>query len=1120
MSSGYYRFPTIYEDKVVFVSEDDLWEVPAGGGVARRLTANLGLVLHPCFSPDGRYLAFSGREEGQFEVFVMPATGGPARRVTFMGAGLFNTLGWTPDGKIIFSSSAGHWNPSFTELYTVSLDGDPPEKLNYGPARSLTFGPGGGLVLGRNGSDPARWKRYLGGTAGQLFIDEDGSGEFRPLISLKGNLTCPMWIGNRIYFISDHEGIGNIYSCLPDGNDLCRHTDHETYYTRNASFHGRRIVYHSGADLYLFDTETDQGHLIPIEYYSPRVQRNRRFVDPARFLSDYNLHPSGQALAVATRGKAFTFANWEGAVRQHRAAPPPSEDDETPPIAARCRLPTWLNDGKRLLGVTDLDGEERFIIWNTDGNSEPEILSGLEIGRPEAIAANPVDDQIVFSNHRYELMWLDLSSRQLRIIDRGKAAPIAGFDWSPDGKWVAYSVSVSLSVMALKLWKVETGESFPVVPPLIRDVAPAFDPSGRYLYFLSYRSFDPVYDNIQFDLAFPRGMKPYLVTLQKDLLSPFIRRPMLEEECSEEESEEPQPEAEGQLSAAEDQEPNTGSEEEQADSSVADSSEPAPDGGSGDKPELKIDLEGIASRMVAFPIAEGIYGQVRGTKGNKVIYTRFPVEGSLQINLGREQETRGQLVAYNFDEQKEETLANGVSDFSISRNGSFLVYRSGSRLRVIRAGEKPAEESDQPSRRSGWINLDRIKVSVLPAAEWRQMFREAWRLQRDQFWNPEMSQLDWLAVHDRYLPLVDRVSSRSEFSDLMWEMQGELGTSHAYEFGGDYRPNPNFNQGYLGAGFEYDPESGGWRIVNILSGDPWDSRCDSPFNEPGINVSVGDVLVSVNGEQLSRHFSPAQALVNLAGEEVNLGIISHSEKTLCTVTVQALRSETPLRYRAWVEENRRRVHAATQDRVGYVHIPDMGPKGYAEFHRSFLSEVNRDGLIVDVRFNSGGHVSALLLEKLARRRLGYSYARWRQVPSPYPVESVLGPIVALTNEHAGSDGDIFCHGFKLLNLGPLIGKRTWGGVIGIWPRHSLVDGTLTTQPEFAHWFTDVGWGVENYGTEPDIEVDILPQDYARGADPQLERAIQEIQRLMAENPPAIPEIEPRPSRALPRLPRR
>jgi len=399
------------------------------------------------------------------------------------------------------------------------------------------------------------------------------------------------------------------------------------------------------------------------------------------------------------------------------------------------------------------------------------------------------------------------------------------------------------------------------------------------------------------------------------------------------------------------------------------------------------------------------------------------------------------------------------------------------------------------------------------------MFDEAWRLQRDQFWVSDMQGIEWKKAHRRYRPLVDRVASRSEFSDLLWELQGELGTSHAYEMGGDYRPSPAYFQGFLGADLAFDPKCRAWIIRRIPRGDSWTASATSPLAAPGLGLRPGSRVLEVAGQKLGKDQSPGEALVNEAGEQVELTVTDPGGRKKRRVTVKTLRHERSLRYRDWVEQNREYVHRKTRGRVGYIHIPNMGPQGYAEFHRYFIAEVDRAGLIIDVRFNGGGHVSPLLIEKLLRRRVGYDAQRWGE-PEPYPTESPSGPMVALTNERAGSDGDIFSHCFKLYGLGPLIGKRTWGGVVGIWPRHALVDGTVTTQPEFSFWFEDVGFGVENYGTDPDIEVEILPQDYRRGKDTQLDRGIIEVTRVIKEKPALKPDLSTRPSRKAPKLPRR
>jgi tricorn protease len=454
------------------------------------------------------------------------------------------------------------------------------------------------------------------------------------------------------------------------------------------------------------------------------------------------------------------------------------------------------------------------------------------------------------------------------------------------------------------------------------------------------------------------------------------------------------------------------------------------------------------------------------------------------------------------------TFATGVSDFALGADHKTLLYIAGERLRVVKATERPPDDQDEPGRASGWVDLGRVKVSVRPDAEWRQMFREAWRLQRENFWVEDMSGIDWDEVYDRYLPLVDRVSTRAEFSDLLWELQGELGTSHAYEQGGAYRPSPQYRQGFLGVDWAVDPATGAHRIARIYRGDAWATEATSPLSRPGIGVGVGDEVLAVNGLPVGGRVTAAELLVNQAGQEVALTVRS-GEGEPRTVTVRAVDDERPARYRDWVEANRALVHERTVGRVGYLHVPDMMGWGYAEFHRGFLAEFDREALLVDVRFNRGGHVSSLLLQLLARRRIGYGFPRWR-VPEPYPHEAVRGPMVAIANEYAGSDGDIFCHAFKALGLGPLVGRRTWGGVIGIWPRHPLADGTVTTQPEFSFAFDDVGWRVENYGTDPTVEVDIAPQDYAQGCDAQLDKAIEVALGELAHRPPHTPDVADRP----------
>jgi tricorn protease len=1100
MAAGYFRFPTIYKDTVVFVSEDDLWTVPLAGGVASRLTAGLGEISWPRFSQDGRLLAFVGKEEGQPDIYVMKAIGGQPRRLTFLGDRGCRTAGWTDDGRIIFSSSAAEPFAAMAHLYILEPINGLMEKINVGPASAISFGPDGGVVIGQNLRSPAHWKRYRGGMTGKIWIDQTGSGQFNPLVNLPGNLDSPIWINDRIYFLSDHEGFGNIYSCTPSGEDIQRHTNHDDFYARNISSDGHHIVYHAGADMFVFDPSLGDAIRIPVDQYSSQTQRNRKFVSTSRYLERWNLHPSGKGVAIISRGKPYAFANWEGAVLQFGQEQ-----------GVRYRLLSFLNDGRRLIAVSDEGGEECFVIFDAEENGKINVtaFTDLDIGRPIALKVNPCKDQIAFSNHRFELFCLDLKGKALTLIDKSKVSRINNFDWSPDGQWVAYDFAVSLQRTALKLWRAEDSEVFPLTDPVLRDLQPSFDPGGKYLYFLSSRDFDPVVDQVQFDLGFPQSIRPYLIILQEDQKSPFIKGPDIQLFLK------PDPKNKSEKENVEEVSEETGQDGDGKDSESGDQEEQT----------IKIDTGGIINRIVAFPVSEGIYGRILGAKDNKVLYSRFPVEGTLeQEAFSVTLSAKGILFSYDLNEGKEETLFSHVTDYDLNQDGSTLIYRSGNSLRVVKLGDKLDEDKEEPGKKSGWLDLSRVKVSIVPVAEWRQMFSEAWRLQRDHYWTPDMAKIDWLAVYDRYYPLLDRVVTRSEFSDLIWEMQGELGTSHAYEVGGDYRPQPSYNQGFLGLDFDYDETVAQWRIAHIVQGDVWDDDADSPLNKPGLGIKNGDYLLAINGSAVNGERSPNEALVNQAKEEVLLTIANHEQNGETgsmskphNVLVKTLLDETPARYREWVNGNRRQVFEATNGRVGYVHIPDMGPYGYSEFHRSYLAEIDRESLIIDVRYNRGGYVSSLLLEKLARKRIGYDISRWSEIPDPYPGESVLGPMVALTNEFAGSDGDIFSHSFKLMGLGPLIGKRTWGGVVGIWPRHPLVDGTVTTQPEYSFWFHDVGWGIENYGTDPDIEIDNTPQDYARGQDAQLEKAIAVILGLLEASPPTIPDFGSIPSHELPRL---
>jgi tricorn protease len=1060
--SGYLRSPTLSGELVAFVCDDDLWSVPVSGGTARRLSNGLGEPSFPSLSPDGRWLAFTGRDEHHPEVTLMAATGGPARRLTWLAADT-QVRGWTADGQILFISNHGQPFVRNHHAFTVAPAGGLPRRLPLGQVNHLARGPGGACVIGRNTADPARWKRYRGGTAGHLWVDAVGNGQFSRLPGPDGNLSCPLWIGDRVWFLSDHEGVGNLYSSRPDGSGLARHTDHADHYARHAASDGSRIVYQCGADLWLCDPARGSTRKLEIDVPAARTQTARRPVVAAEHLGGVQLHPQGHSLALDVRGKLVSMALWEGAVQQHGQAD-----------GARYRHGQWLADGATLVAVSDAGGEERLELHRA-GQAPTAPWADADLGRITTLVAAPRGSRLALANHRNELWIGDTDAGTLVQVDRSDAGRIEDPAWSACGGWLAYVFWTSARHRAIKLLDVASGRAELVTQPEFHDYAPAFDPAGRHLYFLSLRTFDPVYDSVQFELSFPRGARPYLIALQADAAPPFETAPRGLKETPK----------------------------------AADAATPAP---------LQVDWDGLARRVLPFPVAEGRFGQIAGAAGGRVLWTLLPIPGA--HGRGGHKEGPGRLERFDFASGRTETLLAKAERFTLAADGVSVLVRDGQRLRAIAADRKADDDKDaaEPaSRKSGWVDLGRVRLMLDPGAEWRQMLREVWRLQRDQFWVADMSGIDWNAIYARYAPLLARVATRSELSDLIWELQGELGTSHAYEMGGDHRKPPALALGQLAADLSFAGDSQGYRIDHIVRGDAWDAAADSPLAATGVQAREGERIVAVGGQPVTRERPPQALLLQQGGAKVALTLAS--EAGTRQVLVTALADESAARYREWVEHNRAWVHRQSGGRVGYFHLPDMMSAGFAEFHRYFRTECDHDGLIVDVRYNRGGHVSELLLEKVARQRIGYVLAR-HQRPSPYPDEARAGPVVALTNEHAGSDGDIFSHGFKLMRLGPLVGQRTWGGVIGIWPRHTLADGTTTTQPEFSFWFKDVGWGVENHGTDPDIVVDNTPQDAAAGRDHQLEVALATTLAAIDRDGVSRPAFTERPVLACPPLPPR
>lgn len=1052
MSNGaYLRFPHLQGDLLTFVAEDDIWLAPVTGGQAWRLTTDRTPVSSPRLSPDGALVAWTATRDGGPEVYVAATDGSAvARRLTYWGAHFATVIGWTDAGEVIVSSDRGSHSAARRFGYAVNAETGADRRLPYGWVGSIAFAGDAVLIGTPPYRDPAHWKRYRGGTAVRLWLDRRGDGQFTRLLpTIEASLTSPMILGDRLALVSDHEGVGSLYSA-PLSEELSvdaltRHTNTE-FYVRNATTDGPRIVYQCFGELWLVDGLDAEPARIDVQPGSSRSGRAKHAVTAAETLGDFAPDRTGRASAVEVRGSLHWLT--------HRDGPVPSLGAGS---SVRRRLPTIV--GEQMAFVSDADGEDAIEVRSDDGAESRRIGSG-ELGRVLELAASPDGAWLAAASHDGRLLLVDTASGALREVVRSTEAEVTGLAFSPDSAWLAWAHPGPEPLRHIRMAPVAGGDIVDVTPLRFADFDPTFTADGKHLAFLSVRSFDPVYDAYVFDLSFPNGCRPHLVPLAADTPSPF----------------DPSREGRGFETKDDGEKPD------------------AP-------PAVQVDVEGIQARAVGFPVPAARYSRLRAVTGG-VTWLRDPLVGMLGDDLAASDDRpRSALERFDLAKRSCEVLVEAVDRYEVSGDGSRLVLLDEHELRVLPADRKVSPEEAEKSDDVVTVDLTRARTEVDPDAEWRQAYDEAGRLMRDNYWRPDLRGIDWLDVLNRYRPLLDRIGSHDDLVDVLWEVQGELGTSHAYvRARGDDKAE---KQGLLGADLSVDG-AGGWRIDRVLPSEPSDRRARSPLTAPGVGARVGDVIVSVNGRDVDPAVGPGPLLVGAAGKPVELTL--RSDGTQRRVAVVPVDDEGPLRYQAWVADRRAYVHAQSDGRLGYLHVPDMMSLGWAQLHRDLRLELARAGVVVDLRDNGGGHISELVVEKLARKVIGWSQGRGYS-PRSYPVDAPRGPIVTLCDEWTGSDGDIATAAIKLLELGPVVGVRTWGGVVGIDGKYSLVDGTMVTQPRYAFWFNQFGWGVENYGVEPDVEVQTAPHDVVAGADPQLDKGIElALEALDAHGTVSPPEL--------------
>jgi tricorn protease len=1177
--TSYLRFPHVGGNLLTFVAEDDVWlaELPAGSGAggsasdaggeaagsggeasgpagttvspsasvsvggpvrAMRFTSDWQPMTNPRLSPDGTRLAWAQPRDGAPEAFVAAVDGGPATRLTYAADYRTDVLGWASDSEVMVSGGVLPFRGD-VRAFAVPAAGGIPAALPYGTLTALAVDGPGGAVMTRRGvdHDASWWKRYRGGGAGKLWVDTDGSGDFRRILREHGgNIDAPMWVGGRAAFLSDAGGVSELYSCLPDGSDLRQHTDRPSdFFARHASTDGTRVVFMRGGRLWLLDDLDSEARPLDVRLAGTRIGRTEHPVAASQHLGAYSPDRTGRAAAVSVRGTIHWLTAKDGPARAVAVAP-----------GVRARHPVVLGETGFAAWVTDAGGEWSIEIGPVDGDETAvrRILSG-EVTRVQDLVASPDGAYLAVSTEDSRLLVVDVESGTARVATSGSYNSWGVFAedpiFSPDSRWLAWAEgTLSAGPRKIRLADVATLTPHDVTDGRFLDWSPAFTVDGKHLAFLSNRTYDPYYADGVFDLYFVPGNRLYLVPLAADEPSPFAPslrgRPIGEETKSSSDS-------------GSDTDSDTDSDAD------ADSDEHSDSGKKSDAPRSKVDLTGIAGRIVPFPIPAGDYYGLRAAKGG-VLWIETFRQGSLGDSLAdsSSEKDKPRLRRYDFAKRDVLTLADEASSFDVSGDGTKVLVHDGTALRLQPADARPDNGDREP------LDLDRIRVTVDPVAERRQELREAWLLQRDFFWRDDLGGVDWPAVWERYAPLVDALATGDDLVDLLWEMHGELGTSHAYVGGTGHGTEQARRQGRLGADLERDAE-GRWRITRILPGDASVPQARSPFEAPGVGARVGDVLAAIDGRPVDSALGPGPLLAGKAGKPTEVLLVrdadadngaaasdndpadsadsadsaaseaselSESSKdsaepsensaepsgnsaerpapTTRRVVIVPLDNERLLRYQSWVADRRAYVRERSAGRLGYVHLPDQSSRGWAEFHRDLATQTACEGLIVDTRDNGGGNTSPLVVEQLMRRVAGWKLARGR-APRTYPPAAVRGPLVSVCDEYSASDGDIINQYLKDRGV-PIVGTRTWGGVVGIDSRFRLLDGTGVTQPKYMNWFDSVGYGLENHGCDPTVEVEFTPADSVAGRDPQLDAAVDLALADLAEHPAATPPERP------------
>jgi len=1058
------RFPAIHGNQVVFTYAGDLYSVPASGGVARKLTNDAGFEMFAHFSPDGKQIAFTAQYDGNTEVYLMPAEGGVPKRLTFtatlgrddvsdrMGPNNI-VMGWKDNDHILFRSRRIEWNDFKGQLYLVSVTGGPIEELPLPRGGFCSFSADGRkIAYNRVFREFRTWKRYRGGQADDVWIYDFATKQTTNITNDPSQDIFPMWSGNTIYFVSDRDDLKklNLYAYNLTTKETRKVTDFKEYDVKFPSLGDNSIVFENGGYIYRFDIASGKLAKIDVSIEEDLNGGRGGLIDVGKSVTNYEISPDGNRGLFGARGDIFTVPAKYGNVRNLTKTPGIHE-----------RNSKWSPDGKWIGFISDATGEDEIYVMAQDGSGASTRLTSNGDVYKYDLSWSPDSKKLLWADKKLRLQYVDVESKKVVPVAQATAFEFSDYTWSPDSKWIAFSKPEEETMTKIYLYSLAGGEPVAVTDGWFSSYGPSFSADGKYLYFVSNRSFTPSYGQTEFNFAYFDMAKIYLVTLARETRSPF--------------------------------EPKSDEVKVKDEKPAKEPDKAAPKKDEKKDPAVKVDAEGLQSRIAVLPIPASSYRNLQSV-GEKLYYVR----------RGNKDE-KSKLMMYDFEKLKENDLGD-VNGFEISADGKKMLLSQEGSYAII---DLPTSKIDIKDK----LNLSDMKVVLDRHAEWTQIFNECWRQMRDFYFAPNMSGVDWPAIKKRYEVLVPYVSHRADLTYIIGEMIGELSTGHTYVGGGEMPSAARIPMGLLGAKISRDPESKYFRITKILRGQNWDPSVRSPLTEMGVNVKEGDFLIAIDGKPTNQMNDLNESLINTVGKQVKLKVNAQPKETGAHETVVIpTGNEQPLYYYDWVQSNVEKVSKATNGKVGYVHIPDMGVPGLNEFVKYYYPQLRKEALVVDCRSNGGGNVSPMIIERLRREIAMIDIAR-NTTPSIDPGGTMLGPKVLLIDEFSASDGDIVGYRFKQYKLGPVIGKRSWGGVVGIRGTLPLLDGGFLNKPEFSRYDVEgKEWIMEGHGVDPDIVVDNDPAMEYAGQDQQLDKAIQVLMDELKAKPVRLAPHPPYPDK--------